>query len=157
MIVPVTINGKKLELEAEPKELLIDTLRRYGYFSVKKGCSEGSCGSCTILVDGRPMKSCIMFVGQVKDRELTTVEGLGTVENPHPLQEAFVDEAGIQCGFCIPGMLLAAEALLKKNLDPTEEDIKFALSGNLCRCTGYVKQIEAVKKAAKIIREEVKQ
>ncbi|MHA2252219.1 MAG: (2Fe-2S)-binding protein [Candidatus Kariarchaeaceae archaeon] len=152
MIFPVTINGVKLEIDAHPGEILLDVLRREGYFGVKRGCSEGSCGSCIILVNNIPRKTCIMVIGQVKNKSLTTIEGLGDAENPHPIQEAFVDEAGIQCGFCIPGMILSANSLLLKNPDPSDEEIKDGLAGNLCRCTGYVKQIKAVKKAAKVMR-----
>ncbi len=152
MKFPVTINGKRRDVEAEPGEILLDVLRREGYFGVKRGCSEGSCGTCVVLIDGLPRKSCIMFVGQVKDKELLTIEGLGTPENPHPIQDEFVKEAGVQCGFCIPGMILSAVALLDNKPNPTEDEIKIGLAGNICRCTGYVKQIKAVQKAAKIIR-----
>ncbi|MFX0092879.1 MAG: (2Fe-2S)-binding protein, partial [Candidatus Hodarchaeota archaeon] len=119
MIINTTINGKECKITANPNELLIDVLRREGYFGVKRGCSEGSCGSCVVLIDYIPRKSCIMFIGQIEGHHVTTIEGLGTPEKPHSIQEAFVDEAGIQCGFCIPGMILSAYALLRKNLNPT--------------------------------------
>ncbi|MFX0113684.1 MAG: (2Fe-2S)-binding protein, partial [Candidatus Hodarchaeota archaeon] len=150
-----TINGAKLKLQAKPYMTVLEVLRREGFLGVKNGCSEGICGSCTILVDKMPRKSCLMFIGQIKDRMVTTIEGLGTPKDPHPLQEAFVEEAGIQCGFCIPGMILSAYSLLERISCPSELEIKQALAGHLCRCTGYVKQIKAVKKAAKRLRKEI--
>lgn len=154
MRLSATINGELKEFEVNPNTLLIDFLRNNGYLGVKNGCMEGTCGSCTVLVDNIPLKSCILFVGQVQNRNVLTIEGLGTPENPHPLQDEFVGQGAVQCGFCIPGMILSAHALLLKNPDPTDEEIKEGLDGNLCRCTGYVKQIEAVKYAAKRVREE---
>lgn len=154
MKLSATINGEFKEFEVNPNTLLIDFLRNNGYLGVKNGCMEGTCGSCTVLVDNIPLKSCILFVGQVQNRNVLTIEGLGTPENPHPLQDEFVEQGAVQCGFCIPGMILSANALLLKNPDPTDEEIKEGLDGNLCRCTGYVKQIEAVKNAAKRLREE---
>lgn len=154
MIIPVNINDVKKEIIAESGEILLDVLRREGYLGVKRGCSEGSCGSCIVLIDNLPRKTCIMFIGQVKNKEIITIEGLGTPEHPHPLQDAFVEEAGVQCGYCIPGMILSANSLILKNHDPTDNEIKEALAGNLCRCTGYVKQIKAVKNAAKKIRDK---
>ncbi len=155
MIIPVTINGVQRELNALPHSTVLEVLRQEGYFGVKNGCSEGNCGSCVILVDNIPRKSCLMLIGQVINREITTIEGLGTAEEPHPLQDAFVEKAGIQCGFCIPGVIISAAGLLHKNPNPSEPEIKEALDGNLCRCTGYVKQIEAVQKAAKVLRGEL--
>ncbi|MHA2364273.1 MAG: (2Fe-2S)-binding protein [Candidatus Hodarchaeales archaeon] len=152
MIIPVIINGEKKEIQAEPKEVLLDVLRREGYFGVKRGCSEGNCGSCIVLINNIPRKTCIMLVGQIRNKEITTIEGLGTPDNPHPLQEAFVTEAGIQCGYCIPGMILSAARLLMINPNPSDDEIKQGLEGNLCRCTGYIKQIKAVKKAAMILQ-----
>ena len=137
-----------------PGELVIDVLRREGYFGVKRGCQEGSCGSCVILIDGQPQKSCIMFVGQLKDRQVTTIEGIHAYDKPHIIEDLFVEEAGVQCGYCIPGMILSAKSLLDHNKDPSDREIKEALAGNICRCTGYVKQIKAVKRAAKILKGE---
>ena len=154
MKLNVTINGEEREFFVDPSMLLLDFLRSEGYLGVKNGCSEGTCGSCTVLVDDKPLKSCIMFVGQVQNKDVLTIEGLGTPGKPHPLQDEFVEEGAVQCGFCIPGMILSANALLITNPDPTEDEIKEGLDGNLCRCTGYVKQITAVKKAAKRMREE---
>ena len=153
MEIPVTINGEKKILNSRPNEILLDVLRREGYFGVKRGCSEGNCGSCTVMFNGIPRKTCIMFVGQVKDKEIITVEGLGTRDDPHPVQKTYATNGAAQCGFCIPGQIVSAVALLEKNKDPSVEEIKEALDGNICRCTGYVKQIEAIQQAAKVMRE----
>lgn len=150
----ITINGKTKSIEADAREKLLDVLRNEGLFGVKRGCSEGSCGSCMILVDGLPRKSCIMFVGQVHGKSVTTIEGLGDRENAHPIQDAFIDNGAAQCGYCIPGMILSASSLLEINKAPTVDEIKESLAGNLCRCTGYVKQIEAVQNAAAVMRGE---
>ncbi len=153
-ILHVTINGEQKEISIEPDELLLDVLRRVGYKGVKRGCKEGACGTCTIILNGYAVKSCIMLAAQAENGEITTIEGIGTRDNPHPIQQAFVDEGVVQCGFCIPGMILSAKNLLDKNPNPTEEEISFALDGNLCRCTGYSGQIKAVKAAAEAIRGE---
>ncbi len=152
--ISLTVNGQYFdEIMVEPNQTLLDLLREMGVKSVKKGCGEGDCGACGVLVDEIYLKSCLLLAGQVNGREIRTVESLGDVEDPHPLQQAFVDEGAVQCGYCIPSMLLAAETLLHKNLTPSDEEIREALDGNLCRCTGYVKQIKAVKKAAQMIQE----
>ncbi len=148
----ITINGEAREFQIDANEFLIDVLRREGYTGVKRGCNEGSCGSCVVLIDGIAIKSCITLAAKVQNKTITTIEGIGTREMPHPLQEAFVKEGAIQCGYCIPGMLLSAKALLDKNNSPSEEDVKTALDGNLCRCTGYRAQILAVLNAAKKMR-----
>ncbi|MCE7734341.1 MAG: (2Fe-2S)-binding protein [Candidatus Heimdallarchaeota archaeon] len=150
----ITINRETKSIEANAREILLDVLRNEGFFGVKRGCSEGSCGSCMILVDGIPRKSCIMFVGQVQGKSVTTIEGLGDRENAHPIQDAFIDNGAAQCGYCIPGMILSASSLLEMNKAPTVDEIKESLAGNLCRCTGYVKQIEAVQNAAAVMRGE---
>ncbi|MFN4133292.1 MAG: (2Fe-2S)-binding protein [Candidatus Hadarchaeales archaeon] len=144
------INGVKKVLSFEPHERLLDVLRRE-YKSVKRGCETGHCGACVVLLDGKPVKSCMMFAAQAMGKEITTVEGLGTVHNPHPIQKAFVEAGAVQCGFCTPAMILCAKALLDENPRPTEDEIRKALDGVLCRCTGYVKIIEAVKIAAERI------
>ena len=154
MEIEVTINGKAKTLTIEPNELLIDVLRKEGYKGVKRGCAEGSCGSCTVILNGRAVKSCILFAAQTHGRSIITIEGIGTRENPHPLQQAFVDEGAVQCGFCIPGLILSAKALLDRNPTPTKDDVKIALDGNLCRCTGYSGQIKAVLNAAAVMRGE---
>ena len=149
MKLTTTINGKEHCLEIEPNDLLVDVLRKEGYKSVKTGCNEGMCGCCAVQINGKPRNSCITMAGLAEGTEILTVEGMGTPETPHILQQAFVDSGSTQCGFCNPGSLLAAKALLDSNSKPTEEDVKDALDGNLCRCTGYVKRIDAVLTAAK--------
>ena len=149
MEVTLTVNGTRRTWEAEPGETLLELLRRKGCKSVKFGCGEGACGSCTVLLDGRPVNSCLILAATAAGTEVETVESLGSVDNPHPLQESFVEAGAVQCGYCTPGMILSASALLKKNPRPTEDEIKLALDGNLCRCTGYVQIIEAVKLAAR--------
>ena len=146
------INGKERRLCFEPHERLLRVLRRYGYYEVKDGCSEGHCGVCTVLVDGKPVKSCLMFAAQAEGKEITTVRGIGSLEAPHPIQVAFADEGAVQCGFCSPAMILSAKSLLDRDPDPNEEAIKRALDGVLCRCTGYVKILKAVKTATKHLR-----
>jgi aerobic-type carbon monoxide dehydrogenase small subunit (CoxS/CutS family) len=146
------INSVEKRLVFEPHEKLLDVLRREGYYGVKFGCGNGDCGACTILVNGKAVKSCIMFAAQAKDKEITTIEGLSTPEHVHPVQKAFVDAGAVQCGYCTPGMIISAKALLDKNPEPTEYEIKEALEGNLCRCTGYVKIIDGVKLASQRMR-----
>ncbi len=152
MEITLTINEQAKNIVIEPNDLLIDVLRREGYASVKRGCDEGTCGACTIILNGRAVKSCILLAVQAHEGKITTIEGVGTREHPHPLQQAFVNEGAIQCGFCIPGLLLSAKALLDKNHSPTKDEVKLALDGNLCRCTGYSGQIKAVLNAAAIMR-----
>jgi len=123
-------------------------LRNHGYKSIKFGCGEGTCGTCTVLVDGNAHLSCLTFTALMVNKEITTLEGLGDFDNLHPLQKAFIDEGAVQCGYCTPGMILSAKALLDKNPSPSEEEIKKALDGNKCRCTGYVSIIKAIQKAA---------
>lgn len=152
--ISLNINGEDFDVDVSPDLTLLDLLRELGFHSVKKGCGEGDCGACGVIMDGIYCKSCLVLAMQADGRDVLTVESMGDVNDPHPLQQAFVDEGAVQCGYCIPSMLLAADVLLSENEDPTEDEIKEALDGNLCRCTGYVKQIAAVKKAAKIMREE---
>ena len=153
-IIHVKINGKEKVLTIKPNDLLLDVLRREGYKGVKRGCNEGTCGSCTIILNNKTVKSCIMFAAQAHQGEIITIEGIGTRDNPHPIQEAFVEEGVVQCGYCIPGMILAAKNLIDNNPNPTKNEVKMALDGNLCRCTGYSGQIKAVLKAATVIRGE---
>jgi aerobic carbon-monoxide dehydrogenase small subunit len=152
--VKLYINGIFVEENVEPDLTLLDFLRNMGVFSVKKGCGEGDCGACGVLMDNVYCKSCLVLAAQANGRNIETVEALGDLEDPHPLQTAFVDEAAVQCGYCIPSMLLAADILLQENPNPNEDEIKEALDGNLCRCTGYVKQILAVQKAAEMMNGE---
>src|SRR5947209_3244740 len=154
MELELRINGIIKSLEVTPNESLLAVLRQEGYHSVKHGCETGECGACTVLVDGLPRPTCVMLAAQAGGCTLTTVESLGSARKLHPLQEAFVDTGAIQCGFCTPGMLLSAHALLKSNPRPTEGEVRDALSGNLCRCTGYVKPVQAVMRAAAILRGE---
>ncbi len=148
MQIHVEINGLSQTWDVSPGESLLTELRSRGYCSVKHGCGEGDCGACTVLVDGRALRACLLVAGQMEGRAITTVEGLGTLRRPHPLQSAFVDSGAVQCGFCIPGMLLSAKSLLDENPEPSRDEVCEALDGNLCRCTGYKKIIEAVELAA---------
>lgn len=148
--VRTKINGRLYEEEAEPRQLLVHFLREtIGLTGTHIGCVIGECGACSILIDGKLVKSCLLFAPQANGREIMTVEGLGQNGTLHPVQEAFVKQYGLQCGYCTPGMVLATYYLLSKNSDPTEEEIRLGLGGNLCMCTGYVQIIEAVKEAAK--------
>jgi carbon-monoxide dehydrogenase small subunit len=147
--VNVTINGRRYQEDAEPRLLLSYFLREVvGLTGTHIGCVIGECGACTILLDGKLVKSCLLFAVQADGREITTVEGLAKYGALHPVQEAFVEKYGFQCGYCTPGMILATYALLKRNPNPNEEEIRSALAGNLCMCTGYAQIIESVKEAA---------
>ena len=148
MEIEVTINGTPQSLRIQPGDILLDVLRREGYLGVKRGCQEGACGTCSVLLDGWLVNSCLVFAGSVDGRTVTTIEGLGRPSEPHPLQQAFVDAGAVQCGYCIPGMILATKALLDRDPQPSDEAIYRALDGNLCRCTGYVKILDAVRNAA---------
>jgi carbon-monoxide dehydrogenase small subunit len=148
----VNINGQAVAWRANPGENLLDVLRREGFASVKRGCNQGDCGACTILVDGTAQRACLLLAGQAEGRSLVTVEALGTPAEPHVLQQAVVEHGAVQCGFCTPGMLLSAKALLDENPSPTHADVCAALDGNLCRCTGYKKIIEAVLDASGRLR-----
>jgi len=154
MELELRINGVIKSLDVAANESLLASLRQAGYYSVKHGCETGECGACTVLIDGVPRPSCVTFAAQVGGCTLTTVESLGNARKLHPLQEAFIDTGAIQCGFCTPGMVLSAYALLKGNPTPTEEEVRDAISGNLCRCTGYVKPVQAVLRAAAVMRGE---
>ena len=152
MTVRLTVNAESKEWSIAPGDLLLDVLRREGYFGVKRGCEKGECGACTVLVEGKPINSCLMFAAQADGREVLTIEGLAHGDTLDPLQEAFLDHGASQCGFCTPGMILAAKALLEKNPNPSEREVREAMTGNYCRCTGYVKPVEAVLAAAKACR-----
>ncbi len=150
MSVTLTVNGSLLNLEAPPASRLLDVLReQLGLTGTKEGCGEGECGACTVLLDGVPVNSCLVALGQCEGSEVTTVEGLGDAAHLTPLQEAMVTEGGAQCGICTPGMLLSAEALLRERPRPTEGEIREAIAGNVCRCTGYQRIVNAVNEAAK--------
>ncbi len=153
-VIALTINGEKKSLSVQRGETLFDALRNASYFSVKNGCKTGDCGACTVLLDGQPVYSCTLPAAKAEGREVLTVEGLASGGQLHPLQQAFIDAGGSQCGYCTPGQLMAAKALLDRNPNPTEAEIREAMSGVLCRCTGYVKIVQAVQRAAAMLRGE---
>jgi len=144
MALSLTVNGEPKEWTIAPGDLLLDVLRREGYFGVKRGCEKGECGACTVLLDGKPVNSCLLFAAQVEGRSLTTIEGIAHGGELDPIQKAFLDHGAVQCGFCTPGMILAVKALLDRKPHPTEAEVREALAGNYCRCTGYKKPVEAV-------------
>ncbi|PYN73898.1 MAG: carbon monoxide dehydrogenase [Candidatus Rokuibacteriota bacterium] len=149
MLVKLSINGEKHEADVEPRLLLVHMIREVLRLTgTHIGCDTTHCGACTILMDGRPVKSCTMFAVQAQGKQLMTVEGLEQGGKLHPLQEGFMAEHGLQCGYCTPGMLMTSYAFLKKHPSPTEDDIRWAISGNLCRCTGYVNIVKSVQYAA---------
>lgn len=145
----VTVNGEQQELFVAPWRTLIDVLRNdLGLTGVKEGCGNGNCGSCTVLLDGEPVNSCLVLIGEVEGREITTIEGLAQGPVLHPLQESFIEEGAVQCGFCTPGVILNAKAFMDANPHPTEQEVRMAIAGNLCRCTGYDKIVRAIMKVA---------
>jgi carbon-monoxide dehydrogenase small subunit len=152
--VRFAVNGKPCDVRVRPDSFLLDVLREdLGQSDVKEACDEGECGACTVLVDGMPVDSCIYFCGQADGRAVTTPAGLAEGDRLHPVQQAFIDHGAVQCGFCTPGFLVAAKALLAENPAPTEEEIRTGLAGNLCRCTGYGNIVRAVAAAARTIAE----
>lgn len=151
--IELKVNGTVHKVEIEEDMRLIDVLRdKLGLMGTKEGCGEGECGACTIIMDGETVASCLVMAFQAEGKEILTIEGLSKGEKIHPIQQAFLDEGAVQCGFCIPGMVLSAKALLDKNSSPNRDEIREAISGNLCRCTGYNKIVNAVEKAAKDIK-----
>ena len=154
MLIKFELNGKRYEMEADPAARLLDFLRdEMGLTGAKEGCGEGECGTCTVIVDKRAVHSCLMLAGQIDGRSLLTVEGLAESDGSlSPLQKAFIKHGAIQCGYCTPGMLMSAAALLYENPDPTEEEIRTAIAGNLCRCGDYSAISRAVKEAAAVLR-----
>ena len=152
--VTSTINGDATEFVCEPQETLLDVLRnRLGLTGTKEGCSTGDCGACSVILDGELVCSCLVLGAEVEGRRVETIEDMADGENLHPLQSAFLEHAALQCGICTPGFLVAARALLERNQDPSETEIRYWLAGNLCRCTGYDKIIRAVDSAAREMRE----
>ncbi len=153
--VDIKINGEYKAAQIEPRLLLAHLIRNgFRLTGTHTGCDTTNCGACTVLMDGAPVKSCTVFAVQANGHEVTTVEGLATASELHPIQEGFKDEHGLQCGFCTPGMMMSAKALLDENLNPTEDEVRWALSGNLCRCTGYQNIVKAVLWAAAKMRGE---
>jgi carbon-monoxide dehydrogenase small subunit len=153
--IRATVNGEPAEFLCDPGERLIDALRdRLGLTGTKEGCGTGDCGACSVLLNGRLVPSCLVLAAEVDGQEVLTVEGVATGDALHPLQQAFLEEAALQCGVCTPGLIVAAKALLDRVPDPTEEEIRYWLAGNLCRCTGYDKIVRAVTSAAAVMREQ---
>ncbi len=149
-LITLKVNGREWELAVEPNRTLVDVLRHdLQLTGTKRGCDLGECGSCTVVLNGKPVNSCLVLAVQANGAEILTIEGLAGPGGLHPLQQAFVEKGSIQCGFCTPGMILSATSLLEKNPNPTETEIRTALSGNLCRCTGYQKIVEAVQSVNK--------
>jgi len=163
MKIELSVNGHSHHLESAPGTSLLDALRSQGFFSVKHGCETGECGACTVLIDGKPVNSCVHLATQAEGHEIQTVEDIGarlelgwkTTAGLHPLQQAFAESGAIQCGFCTPAMLLASKQLLDRNPNPTEAEVRDVLSGVLCRCTGYVKPVQSVLHAAAVMRRYV--
>jgi len=147
-IVTLTVNGHKHQVALTPNTTLLQALRDLGYTDVKNGCEKGDCGACAVFLNGEAVNSCLVLAWQADGAEIVTNAGLGTMNNPHPLQEAFADHGAIQCGYCTSGMIVSAKALLEQNPNPTEGEIREGLSGNLCRCTGYGQIVEAVQIAS---------
>ena len=157
VLVSTTVNGDPVQFACPPDETLLNSLRdRLGLTGAKEGCGTGDCGSCSVTVDGRLVCSCLVLGVEAEGREISTVEGLADGSALHPLQQQFIDKAALQCGICTPGFLVAAKALLDRNPDPTETEIRYALAGNLCRCTGYDKIVRAVQAAAIDMRKAAK-
>jgi len=153
--VTIEVNGTTRSASVPPETTLLELLRdHFNLTGAKLGCDVGDCGACTVIVDGKPINACLMLAGQADRRSVLTIEGLATRDRLHPIQKAFEDHASLQCGFCGPGIILSAKALLDENSNPTVQEIKDALSGNLCRCTGYTKMIEAIQAAARVLRAE---
>jgi len=154
-LIELKVNGATHEIAVRPNRTLLDALRiELGLTGTKQGCGIGDCGTCTVLVDGRPMNACLMLAIQAVGHEITTIEGVADGNRLHPLQQAFVDHGAVQCGFCTPGMVLSGLAVLDAHPEPTEEDVRVGISGNLCRCTGYQKIVEAVIDAAGRMRQQ---
>jgi carbon-monoxide dehydrogenase small subunit len=153
--VETTLNGESLEFLVEPRQSLLESLRDVVHMTgTKEGCNDGNCGACSVLLDGVLVNSCCVLGVEAQGRTVETVEGLGTADKLHPLQQAFLEETGMQCGICTPGFLMAAKALLQQNPNPSEDEARLWLAGNLCRCTGYDKLIRAVLKAGKVMAKE---
>lgn len=152
VLIKLTINQQVYELQVNPEQRLIDLLRdQLGLTGTKEGCGQGECGACTVIMDKKPVNACLVLAFQADGKEILTIEGLGTEDNLHPIQEAFLHQGAVQCGYCTPGMILSAKAILDKTPHPSEEEIRRGISGNLCRCTGYQKIVDAIKEAAEVL------
>ena len=148
-VITLVVNGVERKVTTAANRTLLQLLREdLGLTGTKDGCSEGECGACTVMMDGLPVNACLVLTPQADGREILTIEGIGSRVHPHPLQTAFVEEGAVQCGYCIPGAIMSSYALLQKNAQPNDEEIRQGVAGNLCRCTGYTKIVAAVKKAA---------
>ncbi|MGO9570861.1 MAG: (2Fe-2S)-binding protein [Desulfomonilaceae bacterium] len=155
-LLTMTVNGNEIDVAVTPNTTLLEVLRDdLGFTGVKEGCSEGVCGACTVLMNGAPVRSCLTLALEAEGASITTIEGLASGGQLHPIQQAFIDQGAVQCGFCTPGMVLSSKALLDRCPHPTDEEIKTALSGNFCRCTGYKKILDAVRSVATLRAEEV--
>ena len=151
--ITLKINGESYEVRVKPSETLLEVLRdKLGLTGTKEGCDTGKCGACTVLIEGKAVRSCLTLAIAARDKEITTIEGLAHGKELHPIQQAFVEHGALQCGFCTPGMIMISKAFLAENPDPTEQEIREALIGNICRCTGYVKIVEAIQASAKEMR-----
>lgn len=154
-MISLTVNGDRCEVAVEPRRTLLEVLREdLGLTGTKRGCGTGDCGACTVLLNGRAVNSCLVLAVDAHGKEVLTIEGLAEGNRLHPIQEAFLDHGGLQCGYCTPGMILSAKALLDENPRPTVEDVKTAIAGNLCRCTGYAKIVESIMAAADALSTE---
>ena len=150
-----TVNSKVYEIAVRPSQTLLDVIREdLGLTGTKEGCGLGECGACTVIMNGKTINSCLVLAVEADGKEITTIEGLADGDRLHPVQQAFLDEGGLQCGFCTPGMIMSAKALLDENPDPTDDEIRHGIAGNLCRCTGYTKIIKSIKTASKMIGEK---
>jgi aerobic carbon-monoxide dehydrogenase small subunit len=153
IIINATINGEEQEFLADSRDSLLDALReRIGLTGAKEGCNNGNCGACAVIMDGRLVNSCCVMAAEIEGANITTVEGVAAQDSLHPVQQAFLEEAALQCGICTPGFIMSSKALLESNPNPSEHEIRFWLSGNLCRCTGYDKIVRAVQKAGEMMR-----
>ncbi|NLW07589.1 MAG: (2Fe-2S)-binding protein [Clostridia bacterium] len=153
--ITLTVNGEPFTLNVPVNRTLLEVIREdLGMTGTKEGCGDGNCGACTVLLDGQPVNSCLVLAVEAEGKEVITVEGLAGEDCLHPLQQAFIDEGAVQCGFCTPGMLLAAKGLLDNNPSPTDFEIRQAIAGNLCRCTGYTRIVKAIKKAASLLAQQ---
>lgn len=157
MTIHFTLNNKPIRIEAAPDRRVIDILREdLGLTGTKEGCGTGECGACTIIVDGKTKLACLMVAAQIDGREIVTIEGMAPMDDPHPLQKAFIESGAVQCGFCTPGMVMAGTALLENNPAPSEAEIRTGLSGNLCRCTGYQKIVNGIQRCCRETAEGTK-